>query len=529
MTAPSSAPPSGNRVIILGIDGAEPEIVERFISEGSLPAFARLRDSAVFTRLRSTPMPVSPQAWATFATGLNPGRHGVFSFMDRIPGTLSFRQSNATHVAAPTFWHLAGEAGLRCAVLNVPLTFPASPVNGLLVAGWLTPTPRSRGFTYPPQLADRLARHFGPYPLHAPIRDLATRGLRERALQAALTSMWRKADIAWYLWQQAPWDLFIFTLVEIDTVQHFLWPSSDDDDLDALRRAYLAADHILARWLDACDDDCTILVVSDHGAGLNSRGAVYLPGLLEQLGYTVRRPRMLPALAQGAYHLADRLLPTALKRRLAARAPALRSAGMAAGTLQTIDWSRTRAYSYWDAGRADVWINLAGRDPAGIVQPDEYDPLVADLCDLLMTCTDPATGLPAVESAVPKGRLYHGPYLDAAPDIVVTFRHDSVLDGLKCGDVVVTRPSHRDIHVAQHRPYGILLAGGRGIRPGVLPQAPALADLAPTVLHLLGLPVPTGLDGRVLSEILAPASHRETTTPYPAAASITSRPRTAAA
>ncbi len=506
---PQAGQPHEGRVFVFGIDGAEPSLLRRFVDEGSLPSFARLLDRGVGAHLRSTPMPISPQAWASFATGLNPGRHSIFTFMDRIPGTFGFRPSNASHIQGASFWRLASEAGRRSAVLNVPMTFPAEPLNGLLVSGWLAPSAETDGFTHPPELATQLRERFGPYPLHAGIRDLAMQGQRQQALDAALSSMKRKADIAWHLWQQDTWDLFVFVVSEIDTIQHFLWPADGESGLDALRQAYIAADEILARWASVSDDDLTILVMSDHGAGLNPKGALYLPGLLEALGYTRRRSTGFSTLVAGAYRLVDRLLATRVKRRMAAYAPALHSTGMAAHVLGTIDWNRTRAYSYWAHGRADVWVNLAGRDPGGIVQPgDEYAELVAELCEVLLDCTDPQTGAPAVESAIPQNEAFHGPCVDAAPDIVVTFHADRVLSGLRCGDVIVTEPRGQDIHIGQHRLDGVFLASGPAIQPGTAPQAPNLTDLAPTILHLLGLSVPADLDGRLLSEILSADADR---------------------
>ena len=89
--------------------------------------------------LRSTIRPEGSLAWASFSTGVNPGKHSLFGFVRIEPGTYRSRVLTAYDVKAPRFWQIAGQAGKRVGIINVPMTYPPEPVNGYLVAGMLTP------------------------------------------------------------------------------------------------------------------------------------------------------------------------------------------------------------------------------------------------------------------------------------------------------------------------------------------------------------------------------------------------------
>ena len=125
-------------IFVLGIDGATPEIVFPLAGSGHLPNFRRMMEQGVWGRLRSTIHPLTPQAWATFVTGVNPGKHGIFDFGVRRPGSYFLELVNSTHRRAPGLWSRVCEAGMTAGTMNIPLSYPPEKFQGFSVGIYLT-------------------------------------------------------------------------------------------------------------------------------------------------------------------------------------------------------------------------------------------------------------------------------------------------------------------------------------------------------------------------------------------------------
>jgi hypothetical protein len=168
-----------------------------------------------------------------------------------------------------------------------------------------------------------------------------------------------------------------------------------------------------------------------------------------------------------------------------------------------IDWSRTRAYAQGNFGQ--IFLNIKGRQPSGCVAPEDARPLLSDLKAGLMEILHPGTGQPLLERVCEREELYHGPYAHLAPDLTVVL-NDWRYRTIGLHDFT----THKVISPAfgptgDHRMEGILIAAGPAFRAGASPRQADLLDIAPTVLHLLGIPVPDDMDGRVLTELLEPS------------------------
>jgi predicted AlkP superfamily phosphohydrolase/phosphomutase len=167
-----------------------------------------------------------------------------------------------------------------------------------------------------------------------------------------------------------------------------------------------------------------------------------------------------------------------------------------------IDWSKTKAYSQGNFGQ--IFVNQKGRQPQGCVEPEDVRALLDDLKAGLMAIPHPETGEPLVEKVLEREDLYDGPHAHLAPDLTVVLRdwryrtiglHDFTTNKL-------ISPSFGP--TGDHRMEGVLIASGAGVRQGATLEPANLLDIAPTVLHLLGVPVPGDMDGRVLSELFDP-------------------------
>jgi predicted AlkP superfamily phosphohydrolase/phosphomutase len=498
------------RVGVVGMDGADWRLLRPWIERGELPAIARLVREGAVGPLRSTVRPESSVAWSSFATGVNPGKHGVLGFAERVAGSYSFRLASGASIRVPRFWELAGERGLSVGLLNVPFTYPPSPVNGFLVTGMLTPGTHVP-FTHPPQLGARLIERFGDWKF-----DVGDWGGDKGVLVERVRLLTRQQrDAALFLLREQPRDLFIVVFEGGDRLQHILWADADEchplhDPGEghrfggALLAHYRELDDAVSAIVETLPGDTLIFLVSDHGFNGCARRFHVNRWLAEQ---------DLLAPAEGGPGAASLLLRAGssgwLRHVKRALFPArwdslgLRCAAFA----RSVDWPRTRAFFGADGG---VRINLRGREPQGLVPPGEYDAFRDGLRRELLAVRDPETGRPVFSAVFTREELYSGPALETAPDLVAEPRRDGadaglnvVLDGsLEPHGIPAFGLSLP--HTGNHAPEGILVAWGEGVAEGRRVEGASIIDLAPTILAALGVAAPPHVDGRVLAGLFAP-------------------------
>jgi predicted AlkP superfamily phosphohydrolase/phosphomutase len=494
-----------SRLLVLGLDGATFDLLLPWAEQGHLPTFARLLREGSWGPLRSVPNMNTAPAWTTFMTGKNPGKHGIYWFAEQgEEGSRRVRFMTAADRRAPSLWRMLSDAGRRVVVVNVPLTYPAERVEGVLVAGFDAPSTRSPGFSYPEGTIAEVERECGPYLLHPAVAQHAASGHPERVVEEALEAEETRVAAALHLIRSREWDVAMYMVKSTDQVAHHVWEHGAETQRWMLP-VYAFADRTLARFLEASGEDCDVIVMSDHGMGWRQPAAEYLNDVLEQLGYLQRTEASGSGFRWRAFRLAKRLGPRArgfLKRRLPG---SYRRFGYQI-RFGGIDWSGTRAFG--DNTRSAVWLNLEGRDPGGIVPPADKAALVEELREVLSALVD-ETGDPVVEAVHTPEELYAGPYVDRAPDLQIDWRYDRPVGGLRyegrLGRAASRGSSKGFMHglSGAHRPLGVLMLGGTRFAEGVRLDGVGLEDLCPTILHLLELPVPEDVDGRVVVEALA--------------------------
>lgn len=508
------------RVLVIGLDGATFDLIKPFTAQGKLPNLKKLIDDGAWSELRSTVPPVTASAWTSFMTGKNPGAHGLFDFMQRRAGSYDLAPVSSLDRDGKAVWEIAGDAGKKVIVMGVPVTYPPTPVNGLLVTGMLTPR-GAQDYTYPRELKDESREHVGEYVVYSD--EVYSKGRGEIFMQALHYSIRQRAKTAAYLLEKYPWDLGVLVFPETDTVCHGLWAAYDpthhqhdpreaEKFHDGILEIYQDIDARVGELVAALSSDTTVLIMSDHGHG-PVHNFLYVNNFLKQKGYLQIKRAPASQLKNLAFALG--LTPRTVYQILLAvglgklrRTLDKRRAGR--GLLKRlflsfgdVDWSRTHAYSIGYIG--EVHVNLKGREPQGVVESGaEYeelrDLLIRDLCALKLPSGDPL-----VEHIWKKEELYHGAHLAEAPDILFLPRNlETIAFGdFEFGSNRVLEPSYGVS--SSHRMNGILIAAGREIGHGAAIENPSLIDLAPTILHLLHLPVPTDMDGRVLNEIVSDA------------------------
>jgi predicted AlkP superfamily phosphohydrolase/phosphomutase len=516
------------RVLVLGIDGGEWSLIEPWAAEGKLPNLARLMERGARGKLRSSFPPMTAAAWTSFATGKNPVKHGIFDFYELEPNSYRIRYTNANARRAPSLWKTLSEAGKRVCVVNVPMTYPPEQVNGCLIAGMDAPGTQSQ-FTYPAGLYAEIKKHVGDYQIDlAYLENIKTDNARDAALRQLLDIERLRGKAMQWLFRREAWDFAMVVFTATDRVQHYFWkymdaahPSFEPEKAarfgDAILRAYQTVDEQIGQLLDVVaqsdrlrhDDDTTIIVMSDHGFGPIANKCFFLNEWLRENGwlqYAIRntqhatRGGSLPLrLLRKAEAILKETLPSSWRTQIIRLMPWLREKFVSAVFLSDIDWSKTKAFS--DDQRPYIYVNAAGRFPQGIVTADEYDRLCADIVSGLRQLKNP-DGTPAI-------RQVHRISDLLAPDIVFSVWDDGAYQVApsfrrQAGEgVLATRQQFagRGEWNACHRHDGIWIAAGMPVMQGCKLDA-SICDLAPTILHLMGLPVPDDMDGRVLMEAL---------------------------
>jgi predicted AlkP superfamily phosphohydrolase/phosphomutase len=616
------------RAVIVGFDGMDPELAQRFINEGKLPNLAKLREDGTFKKLRTTFPAISPVAWSTFMTGVNPGKHNIYDFLGRdLNNYLPFLSS--AEIRGPKrslkigkyviplgkprvkgmrhgtpFWHWLGKAGIFCAVIRVPVTFPPEKFDGVLLSGMCVPDLKGSQGTFCLCTTRKIGGKFREGGVHVPIArngsgwysyipgpedplqsgsgaelraEFTIRTTGENQARISLDSesfnlkvgeysSWIpvkfKAGLGFsargicrfYLKEMSPevevyvtpvnidpgrpdlpishpvtysiylsklfgpyatlglaedtWALnekvlddqafldqcysnhedrerMFFDALEktrdglcacvfdtTDRVQHMFWRYLEDDHPasrgvpkeqrpNVIEDLYMRMDKLIGRVSEQIDDSTLLLVISDHGFKSFARG-VNLNAWLHQNGYL--------ALKTGKTESGD--------------------------WFEDVDWSRTRAYTM---GLNGLFLNVKGREREGIVSAGtEADALKNELRQKLDGLVDPELGRAGITGVFDCDSTYAGPYVDNAPDLLIGYG-----DGFRASWDSVMGKVTGEIFEDNVKAWSGDHCVDPRLVPGVLfsnykigDEKPAIADVAPTMLQLFGLRIPTHIDGK---------------------------------
>jgi predicted AlkP superfamily phosphohydrolase/phosphomutase len=524
------------KLLILGLDAATLDLINPWVAEDKLPNIAHLMSAGASGRLASILPPVTPPAWTSFMTGKNPGKHGIFEFMEMPPGTYSLRYLDATSRRTKTVWRMLNDAGYTMGTMNIPFTYPPEHLDGFQISGMATPS-ESSPFIYPPELRCELENCLGKFRFDPRFLGFMSTNRRRRQVlddMKNLDDQWLRASL--YLIEKHPADVMMFTFMSIDTVQHHFWQYMDpthhyhdasaaQEFGDAVFRVYQRLDTAVGRIIEKVSSDTSVFVVSDHGGGPTSDRRLYLNRFLAQLGllyYIETKNSPLQKIAQDFLRRSYDFLRGSLSPRqkiwFADVFPMLRKRFETAVTsYSSIDWSRTKAFcSEVLASPPGIRINRKGAMPAGIVDEGEDESLLRLIAQKLSELRDPRTGETIVKRVFRRDEIYHGPYCDEAPDLTLDWWDTSLFStspslpertGEPLVEIIERKPPTTAEWGGTHRRDGILIAHGKPFRKGIEIEGARLIDMAPTILHLMGQAAPDDMDGRVLEELFEPEFH----------------------
>jgi predicted AlkP superfamily phosphohydrolase/phosphomutase len=491
---------TAGRVLIIGLDGATWTNLLPRARSGQMPALQKLIQEGAWGVLNSTIPALTPPAWASLVTGVNPGKHGIYHFRHTPAGDYYQRRLNTSRdIRVPTLWQRVGQSGLPVGVINVPLSYPVYPVNGFITSDAFAPDPN---FTvHPPELASEfrdVPADISRYPKGTPgtgrYRDEMIAFIEENE-----RLLIRHTDVAERLMQRQPWRFFMVVWLILDRLQHYAWKFCDatgsfasplDQQIaERCAEAFRQIDAQIARLIKAGGDDCTVILASDHGFGPSPSAFFHPNRWLAKKGYLRRLPAWkwqrwfwghFPRIWRGRWGI-----PLDSK-------------------FGVVDWRATRVWADCLEARAiGLRINRAGTYAEGIVTDTEYEALrrqlTAELSELMTE-----SGQKVVARIHAGSELYRGPCAGAGPDLVAilekpfdappSFRRDMI-----CREWI--SPNKHVLRDGSHEPEGILLLSGKPVRAGQLP-AQHLEAIVPTALCLLGIAPANDLDAAPITAAL---------------------------
>lgn len=513
-----------SRVVVLGLDAADPALLRRWAACGVLPAIGGLLAEATAVPMENPPGLFVGAVWPSLFTGTSPTRHGRYCYEELVPGTYAVRGRATADSRVEPFWAALSRAGRRVAVVDVPKSPCVAGAAEVQILDWGTHDPTAEGFrALPASTEDDVRGRYGCEPVgicDEYTHDLAgVRTLRDRLL----ARIEAKTRMCLELLERAPWDLFVAVLAEAHCAGHQFWrihdPSHPRHDPairgalgDPLESVYRGLDAAVARVRAALDPETTLLVVASHGMAAHYDGSLLLADMLSAMEGTAARRRTVNVL-QRAWHG----LPGTLRKHAAPLAAgagrwlARRRAGGPPGLGSALRAPQPAATRFFAMPNNDshgaIRLNLVGREPAGRVHPGaEEAVVVAELVAGLGSFVNEETGRPAVVAVHRLAELYPGEPVDGLPDLIVDWDRSAPIRRLRSprfGRLARESPSPRS---GDHRPSGLLLARGPGIAAGRELAPVRSVDVAATVSHLLGVERPD-LDGHPIPGIAH--AHRE--------------------
>lgn len=458
-------------------------------------------------------------------TGKSPANHGIFEFFRREEGSYSQVLNDPSSTDGRTLWGLLSDAGKRVGIMNVPLTYPPQAVNGFLISGLLTPRDCD-DWAYPQSLVAELTENVGRYLIHHD--EKYTKSNVENLLAEQYAILASRTEAALYLMRAKEWDLFMVHYYGPDRMTHEFWhlldpshPQHDPQEYEKFGNVVLSffekLDADLGRLIWQLDEDVVLILMSDHGMGKVAKFINVNSWLLAE-GFMSLKEDLATRCRYGLFRLG--LNYSSLGRLVLRLGLGKRAVQMGRGrrqelqekvfcSLRDVDWSRTKAYSMGNYGQ--ILVNVKGREPQGCVNPGaEYEEVLDDLTEKLYGLVDPESGERIIEKVFRREEVYCGKYVERAPDLMFLTK-DMEYKALGLSDFNSPRVVEPVFGcTGNHRMNGIVALRGKGIiREEAELEGAAIQDLAPTILYILGVPIPREMDGVVLKEALMPDFWRE--------------------
>jgi len=432
------------RAIVIGLDGTPYTLLRRFVDEGIMPNAARLIGCGTLLQMDTSIPDISSVAWTSFMTGANPGRHGIYGFLDLVPGSYKIYFPNSKHIKSNKLWDAVSQAGRRSVVINVPSTYPAQPLNGILVAGFVAVDLNKA--TYPKELVPALREM--DYRIDVDARKVQQS--HDALMEDILKTLERRIEVLLHLFDKEQWDLFVGVITETDRLQHFFMDAAPEPGHKyhtAFVEFYQKVDGFLGEIASRLRGE-TLFIMSDHGFTPIVK-QVYVNRWLADHGYLKFKdnPKTIEDLAEGSAAFA------------------------------------------LDPGR--IYINTRGKYPYGCVDLAGTSRLAQEIKQGLLQITD--AGLPVIKAVYVRDELYSGPCIDTAPDLCLQSLYGYDLKGAVNKRELMDREVFTGMHTQDDAVFYVNRPAG-----SFLSSRPNIIDVAPTILASMGISALASMDGKPL-------------------------------
>lgn len=479
MPSTASAPLEGNgsqRVLIIGLDGAEWNIINPLLEEGKLPKMRKLIEKGDHSNITSSIPSMSPVAWTTFATGKNPGKHGLYSFI-RKEGN-EFVPLTSTDIDSEKLWDITSEENITSIIINVPMTYPPHKMKGKMISGYLSI--KNTTYTYPQSLREEIERK--RYQIEA-LSEGFEQGKEDKFLEELNKTVEKRTEVAVDLMRETEWNLSVVVYTGLDRLQHYFWKymgKNDSKYRDAIPDHYQKLDRQIRRLLNETDENTRVIVLSDHGFG-QLKGEVYVNHWMEEEGYLkLKNQGLLERVGITQQNLVTFLRKLGLLRPLKDLLKSLGlhkfSSSIPKPSYDKIDFERTEAF--------------AGNFGGGIyITANNYEEVRDEIQRKLESLENPKTGEKFFDEVYRKEEIYQGDMLDKAPDLIIDSEDWDPVGylgyGMLYSEVVEKSGKHRD--------EGIIITDFK-----IQAENASLIDITPTILDLFDIEKPDGVDGKSL-------------------------------
>lgn len=512
---------SNKKVLAIGLDAAELSLIEKWMAEGYLKNLASLRTKSAFGRLSSSADWLVGSTWPTFYTGTLPSTHGFYHYLQWRGAKMDYDRPNPEWISANPFWRQLDE-NYRVIAVDIPLTFPPTPFNGIEISGWASHDRIYPTSSFPKEKIKWVIKNFGRPPISDEVGGLQEMSELSKLKDELINANQKEAELITSLISSEEWNLFLCCFTSTHRGGHKFWTLSDANHeitnvkgefnesqklqfKNSLKDIYQSCDDAIGKIIECVDDDVTILIFSLHGMSANiNLSDKMLPQMISNI---LNGERKLAANENKSIIKSIRnLIPLELRSSLRKLLPYwLQDKMTAYWRMGKIDWTATRVFNLVADLQGYIRLNLKGREKQGIVEDGvEYDQLCHKISEGLKTFKDADTMETIVDDVKQKGKLFKkGKGFDNLPDLLLKWKTKPAANYRKIvssefGEIEWPMPGlNPDGRSGNHRPEGFVIAKGKNYTANSIISNRHIVDLAPTILSNLDIPKPIGMEGEV--------------------------------
>jgi predicted AlkP superfamily phosphohydrolase/phosphomutase len=502
-----------SKVLFIGIDAGDKNLILQWAEAGYLPNFKKLLNNSAWGVTQSPIGLYVGAIWPSFYTGVSPAKHGRYCYRQLQPNSYDVQRISPRDVKAEPFWNALSRSGKRVAVIDVPKTFPSELKDGLHIVDWGAHDPDPAGFSvWPESMAPEIQKRFGSDSMHS-CNAFRTTGEEFRGFRDALIErIEKKTQLDTYILEQGNWDCFLTVFSESHCAGHQCWHLHDkhhqkydaslvDEAGDPLKDVYQAIDTAIGKLIETAGSDTHIVVFASHGIGPQYDATFMLDDILRRL--EGKKPSQMKHKLAALVTPLWKLLPQRL-RKLAGplRKKARVNLGVDKVNPTPIQLARRKYFSIPNNDAyGGIRINLAGREPQGIIAPgEEYDALCKSLSEDLMEFINATSGEPLVNRVLRSADLYQGENAHLLPDLLVEWNRSAPVSEVYSPKTGAIHGEYKKCRTGDHKPEGLFFASGPSITPGQINEPISVMDLAPTIASLTGVEL-TGVEGKPITAV----------------------------